>query len=250
MQSVDLTLPTVAENVALDEALLELAESGPGHDEYFRLWESPEPCVVVGRSSQIDREVNAAECRSRSIPIVRRSSGGAAIVAGPGCLMYAVVLSHRERPELRDITHAHRFVMARIAGAVRPLAAAALETKVAGTSDLVLHDRTNVEPPRKFSGNSLHVKRTHFLYHGTILYNFNLSLIAQCLLSPPRQPEYRSGRDHRAFVTNLTASRAQLVDAMTAAWPTTNALAAVPWGQVKELVAARFGQDSWTFERR
>ncbi len=208
MQSVDLTLPTAAENVALDEALLDLAEAGTGHDEYFRLWESPEPCVVVGRSSQIDREVNAAECRSRSIPIVRRSSGGAAIVAGPGCLMYAVVLSHRERPELRDITHAHRFVMGRIVGAIRPLAAPALKAKVAGTSDLVLSDPANTEPPRKFSGNSLRVKRTHFLYHGTILYDFDLSLIARCLLSPPRQPEYRSGRDHRAFVTNLSATRA------------------------------------------
>ena len=70
MQSVDLTLPTAAENVALDEALLELAEAGAGHDEYFRLWESPEPCVVVGRSSQIDRRrsmwPSAARDRFRS----------------------------------------------------------------------------------------------------------------------------------------------------------------------------------------
>src|SRR6476469_5249516 len=109
MQRVDLTLPTAVENVALDEALLDSAEAGSGHDEYLRIWESPEPCVVIGRSSQISREVNAAECRSRSIPIVRRSSGGAAIVAGPGCLMYAVVISHRARPDLFDITRAHRF---------------------------------------------------------------------------------------------------------------------------------------------
>ncbi len=250
MQSVNVTLPTAAENVALDEALLDLAEAGPGHDEFFRIWESPEPCVVVGRSSQIDQEVNGAECRSRSIPIVRRSSGGAAIVAGPGCLMYAVVLSHRERPELLDITRAHRFVLGRIIDAIRPVSTLSSDAKIAGTSDLVLCDPKNAESPRKFSGNSLRVKRTHFLYHGTILYNFDLSLIARCLLSPPRQPEYRNGRDHRVFVTNLSATRAQLVDAMTAAWPTTNALAAIPRAQVKELVATRFGQDSWTFERR
>src|SRR5882757_11559316 len=113
MQEVILTLDTPAENIALDEALLDLAEAtGPGA-EFLRIWESPRPIVVVGRSSRVHQEVDEAACRERGIPILRRSSGGAAIVAGPGCLMYAVVLSYREHPELLDITHAHRFVMGR-----------------------------------------------------------------------------------------------------------------------------------------
>lgn len=104
MQSFDHPLPTPAENLAFDEALLEWAEENVPDGEFLRLWESPTPMVVVGRSSRVAKEVNEAFCRQENIPILRRSSGGAAIVTGPGCLMYAVVLSYTKRPELKDIT--------------------------------------------------------------------------------------------------------------------------------------------------
>ena len=58
---------------------------------------------------------------AQRIPILRRSSGGAAIVAGPGCLMYAVVLSYEARPELRDISRAHAFVLDRLATCAQQL---------------------------------------------------------------------------------------------------------------------------------
>ena len=137
MQRLNLTLPTPAENVALDEALLDWAEEDPSDREVLRIWESPQPLVVAGRSSRIEQEINAAECEERHIPIVRRSSGGAAIVAGPGCLMYAVVLSYQARPELRDIGRAHCFVLDRLATAIGDCG---IEVARAGTSDLALAD--------------------------------------------------------------------------------------------------------------
>jgi lipoate-protein ligase A len=246
MLSVHVTLPTAAENIALDEALLDIAEEGSGADEFFRLWESPDPVIVVGRSTRISAEVDQAKCNAIGAPVLRRSSGGAAIVAGPGCLMYAVVISHKQRPELLDITRAHRFVLARVVEAIQPLAAQPESIRVAGTCDLIFDD--GVAAPRKFSGNSLRVKRSHFLYHGTILYDFDLSLIANCLRPPPRQPEYRARRAHGEFVMNLPASRQDLVDALIAAWPTIGELKDIPLARVKELVASRFGQRAWNFE--
>ena len=107
MHRVELTLPTPAENVALDEALLDWAEEDGPEWEFLRIWESTEPMVVVGRSSRVEHEVDLDACSKRGIPVLRRSSGGAAIVAGPGCLMFAVVLSYQLRPDLRDIRCAH-----------------------------------------------------------------------------------------------------------------------------------------------
>ena len=46
--------------------------------------------VVVGRSSRLDEEVHLDACRAAGVPVLRRPSGGAAIVSGPGCLMYAL----------------------------------------------------------------------------------------------------------------------------------------------------------------
>ncbi len=94
MRLLDLTLETAEENLALDEALLDEAEAGREPREVLRIWESPRPLVVLGRSSQVSHEVELAFCRQQGIPVLRRASGGAAIVAGPGSLMYAVVLSY------------------------------------------------------------------------------------------------------------------------------------------------------------
>ncbi|NJM55910.1 MAG: lipoate--protein ligase family protein, partial [Verrucomicrobiae bacterium] len=46
MKLLRLTRPTPQENLALDEALLDLADAGGAG--VLRLWESPSPFVVVG----------------------------------------------------------------------------------------------------------------------------------------------------------------------------------------------------------
>src|ERR1700744_5927351 len=103
MQFLDLTLSTAAENLALDEVLLDDAELAGQPREVLRIWEPVEPLVVVGRGSHVAAEVNVEACQADGVPILRRTSGGAAIVGGPGCLMYAVALSYELRPHLRSI---------------------------------------------------------------------------------------------------------------------------------------------------
>ena len=152
--------------------------------------------------------------------------------------MYAVVLSYEARPELRDISRAHAFVLDQLATAISDCG---IEAARAGTSDLVLAGR-------KFSGNSLRAKRSHFLYHGTLLYNFDVSLIASCLLTPPRQPDYREARDHLDFVINAPLTRQQLTEALDVAWPTTSELFDIPMARVKDLVDSRFSQNIWNFD--
>lgn len=248
MQRFEHSLATPAENIAFDEAILEWAEKESTESDILRLWESAQPMVVVGRSSHVEKEVDVAFCRREGIPIVRRSSGGAAIVAGPGCLMYAVVLSYALRPELKDISRAHSFVLGQLTKTIGPVVSHAGTVACAGTSDLVLEGGADVASARKFSGNSLRMKRTHLLYHGTLLYNFDLSLIEKCLRTPPRQPEYRQRRDHSEFVVNLPTRRQQLVDAVASAFPKARGLDQVPMSRIEELVAERFGNDDWNYE--
>ena len=65
-------------------------------------------------------EVRSDVCRDLEVPVLRRISGGAAVVVGPGCLMYAVVLSLQIRPQLRFIDRAHAQVLGTIAAAWQP----------------------------------------------------------------------------------------------------------------------------------
>jgi lipoate-protein ligase A len=248
MRLLDLTLPTPAENLALDEALVEWAEAENPRGEFLRIWESRQPMVVVGRSSRVHQEVDEAACRERRIPILRRASGGAAVVAGPGSLMYAIVLSYARRPELKDIRRAHTFVLGRLAESLLAIAPEIGDIAQAGTSDLVVLDRSAPPSPRKFSGNSMRAKRTHFLYHGTLLYDFDLALIESLLRSPPRQPDYRQRRPHAEFVSNLPLPRSALVDALMRAWPTDGVLENWPAALVASLVDERFRRDEWNLE--
>src|SRR5690554_4225963 len=150
MKRLDLSLADPPSDLALDEALLQHAESGGG-GEVLRLWAFDRPVVVIGRGSRFTGEANAEYCESHGIPILRRCSGGAAIGAEPGCLMYSVVLSLQLRPQLRQVDEAHRMVM----GCLHNAVAAQIPTaRWQGTCDLTVSGR-------KFSGNSLRVARDH-----------------------------------------------------------------------------------------
>lgn len=243
MRYLELTLATPEENLALDEALLEEAEASPSPMEALRVWESLETVVVVGRSTRIEEEVNLTFCREQGIPVLRRPSGGAAVVLGAGCLMYALVLSRELRPEIRRIDAAHRYVLGKTAAALN---AHVPGVACAGTSDLVLTQGGSSDVPwLKFSGNSVRVKRRHLLYHGTLLYDFAFDRISQCLSMPPRMPAYRAGRGHDRFLANLPLARPAICSLLSLAWLADTPANEWPSDRTALLVAEKYCRESW-----
>jgi lipoate-protein ligase A len=241
MYHLPLTLETPAANLALDEALVDAAEAGDLAGEILRLWEPAAPFVVLGRSSPA-AEVRLDACRRDGVPVLRRSSGGGTVVAGPGCLMYAVVLDLERRPELRAIDRAHRWVLERLARRLSTLGAG---VACAGTSDLVLPAAEGAAP-KKIAGNSLRLRRRRLLYHGAILYDFPLHLIGRWLAAPTRTPDYRQGRAHDEFVANLAASREAIVGAIIDAWEAHDPLDDWPRRRTEELAATRYATIDWS----
>ncbi|MFM8253209.1 MAG: biotin/lipoate A/B protein ligase family protein [Planctomycetota bacterium] len=239
MQLLDLTLPAVVENLALDEALLEAAESGELTGEVLRLWESSQTAVVLGRASCWQDESSVAACRDDRIEVVRRASGGAAVMIGRGCLMYALILDLSLRPELANIDAAHQWVMQRLLAAIRPLVP---DVEFQGTCDLTYRQR-------KFSGNSLRCKRGHLLYHGTILYDFPVPLLTRYLGTPPRQPAYRAGRGHEEFVTNLPVNVGQLRAHLQQSFAVQGSLSEWPQARTSELASTRYQSLAWNQAR-
>ena len=103
MQRLELTLPTPAENLALDEALLDWAE---GRKPRLGILAAVGIAAADGRGWPIDAcapgSFRGTMPRERSIPILPLSQRRCGYRrAGPGCLMYAVVLSYALRPELQ-----------------------------------------------------------------------------------------------------------------------------------------------------
>jgi lipoate-protein ligase A len=233
MRLLDHTLPTAAENLALDEALLVAAEAGSG-GAVLRFWENPGVAVVLGAAGSVTHDVNMPACEAGGVPILRRSSGGGTVLVGPGCLCFSLVLAYDSTPGLHDIAVSNRYVLGRMRNALRPVVAAVVE----GTSDLAADGV-------KFSGNAQQRKREHFLHHGTLLCGFDLSLMAKYLNMPERQPDYRRDRPHAEFVTNLPVSAAELKRLLAAEWQADGQYESLPWGAVWQLLAEKYSRDEW-----
>ena len=250
---LDVELPTVEENLALDEALLELAHEGLAATTCVRTWMATEPAVVLGSSCRVEVEVDLAACAADGVSVVRRPSGGGSVVLGPGCLMWSVITPYPAGTPAIEAIHT---------GLLTPLAAA-LDAALAGspghaghtgrrvahrgTSDLALVSHaTEDATDLKIAGTALRVRRNGVLYHGTLLDAFNLGLVSRVLRHPPREPGYRSQRTHGAFLANLGLGRATLERIIRLAFNATSQISDWPRDRVARLVRDRYAVSDWT----
>ncbi len=237
MRYLSLTLPTPEENLALDEALLSGAEAGGG--EVLRVWEWPRPTVVLGSGGKLAEEVNVSACRADGVPVLRRSSGGGTVLLGGGCQLFTLVLDTARARELSEVRASYAYILGRVTRALLPEAAGAA---LCGVSDLAIGGR-------KFSGNAQQRKQRHVLHHGTLLYAFDAAAVARYLPPPPRQPEYRAGRAHAEFLTNLPLAADELTRRLRAEWGAEEAADAWPREGVARLAAEKYARREWV-ERR
>jgi lipoate---protein ligase len=238
MIRIDGTYGTLAENLALDEALLLAAqEGGP---EALRFWEWPTPAVVLGLGGSVAIDVIRDRCEADGVPILRRSSGGGTVLLGTGCLMYSLILTFDRAAELRDVNASYRWILGKIATALAPFAA----VEFSGTCDLSVGGR-------KFSGNAQQRKSNCLLHHGTILYGYDLPQISMYLHAPERTPGYRRDRPHDDFVINLPgADFSTICDAMAREFPARSETpSAAVMARIPDLLAAKYANPEWIFRR-
>ncbi len=237
MLLLDLTLPTPEENLACDEALLEMCERGYDH-EILRFWEPSTVFVVLGYSNTASTEIQPEACRSAGIPILRRYSGGGAVVQGPGCLDYTLILRITASSPLSTIAGANEFVMGRQRRALERVTGGRVE--VQGHTDLAINSL-------KFSGNSQRRKEKFLLFHGVFLLSFDLRLISRFLRHPSREPSYRRGRSHEEFLRNLGISADVVKKSLRNEWGVEETLEHLPGNRIAELVRTRYSSPDWTY---
>ena len=237
MQYIDFTFPTPQQNLACDEALVALCEGGYEH-EILRFWEPREHFVVLGYSNRVLSEVDVPACERNLIPIFRRCSGGGAVLQGPGCLNYALILGISNRDPLLNIAATNAFVMQRHRQAIQNIIAFRVE--IQGFTDLALRGL-------KFSGNAQYRRRRFLLFHGTFLLRFDIALMEKVLPAPRRQPAYRQNRSHRDFLININADAATVKHALREAWGASMPLPQLPLADIERLADERYSRREWNF---
>ena len=156
-----------------------------------RVYRPDRVAVVVGRGGDPARELHLEAIAADGAPVYRRPGGGGAVVLDPGNLVVALAVP---MPGLGNITGAFRQASDLVIGALLDCGVAGVVQR--GVSDLALDDL-------KLGGSCLHRQRGMVHYSTTLLVEPDLALLDRYLQHPPREPDYRAGRAHGAFVTTL-----------------------------------------------
>ncbi len=226
------------ENLAFDQALFEGCEENRWAPDILRFWQTDAYFVVAGYTNRINTEVKIDACRETGTRILRRFSGGGTVVQGPGCLNYSLVFRVEHYPECATISGTNVFVMKRHRDAFRTLVGESVQFR--GTSDLTVRNL-------KFSGNAQRRGRRAAIVHGTFLLSMDLSVISRLLHPPSHAPEYRMGRSHTEFLTNVHVEPTAVKNALQKCWNANSTLDIDLSERVRDLVRIRYADPGWNF---
>lgn len=243
-----------SQDLALEEAIQLGLEDGTSPPTW-RVWEAAAPAVVLGTGQEHAKEVDMDTARAAGVPVLRRHSGGGAVLIGPGVINYSGFFIIKDLSGAETITGAMQAGLRPVIAALKSLG---VEARFAGLSDLVVESREGDGGARKIAGNAQARKRVSVLVHGTLLADPDWALMERVLKFPSRPPDYRGGRGHRAFLTSLkdlgtpsdlasfaAALRKQLKEPVQVASEPSAAEAA----RAMQLLDEKYSQSTWNLRR-
>lgn len=184
-------------DLALEEAIHVGLENGSSPPTW-RLWQAASPALVLGTGQIAARELDLDAAQANRVPILRRHSGGGAVLIGPGVINYSAFYRIAELPGAETITGAMQAALQPLLSVLRRWS---LRASLAGLSDVVVKSPDGLL--RKIAGNAQARKRIAVVVHGTLLAQPDWELLERLLRFPSRPPLYRGGRPHRDFLTSL-----------------------------------------------
>ncbi len=170
------------------------------------LWVCRDAAVAIGLAQDPERETDAGALEQDGVALVRRASGGGAVLLYPGVLCWE---SWAAADSVRRLLDGGEPDIRRSYEALSRPARSGLErlgvkTVFAGVCDL------SVPMPdgtlRKIAGMAQLRRRQRILVHGSILAAADVSILSNYVRFPADVPEYRRGRSHRDFC--VTAAEA------------------------------------------
>ncbi|MDO8691923.1 MAG: lipoate--protein ligase family protein [Dehalococcoidia bacterium] len=249
-----------AANMALDEALMLGAVSAPT----LRLYSWSPPCLSIGYSQRVTAEVDLEALARQSVGLVRRPSGGGAILHEQD-ITYCLVAPERHQAVSGSIVESYRKIAA---GLVAGLATLGLTCQVAPGETRGDRSSACFEEPsayellaagKKLVGSAQYRRGGVVLQHGSIPLSMDPSRILQ-FLRVPLDEDYgtRAGRfRNRAISLDGALNRAVSFDdacqALTDGFERaldvrfeTGCLVSGELGVAARLRLSKYGDPTWT----
>lgn len=154
--------------------------------DFFFAWQV-EPSVIIGRNQLLEREINVEFCRENGVNIIRRKSGGGAVVADMNNIMFSYVTSSD------DVCSTFESYTSMIARALQQLG---LDASNNSRNDILIGSR-------KVSGNAYYHLPGRSIVHGTMLYDYDPVLMANTLRPSKSKLSSHGVQSARSRVTTI-----------------------------------------------
>jgi lipoate-protein ligase A len=196
-----------ATNMAVDEAILwAVAEGRSPPTLRFYGWEPP--CLSIGYSQSMEGEVNVARCRESGIGIVRRPTGGRAILHADE-LTYSIVAPQMEPRVAGGVIESYRRLSAGLVAGLRALGLAVAQVETAddkGESAACFDAPSSYEitvDGKKLVGSAQVRKKRVVLQHGSLPLEGDIAHIFDFLKVPSEERREELKQELRVRATSL-----------------------------------------------
>jgi len=180
-------------NMALDEVLMNCINyhSMP----ILRIYGWQPPTVSIGYFQSMDEEVDIKRCRQMGIDVVRRITGGGAVLHESE-LTYSFITNAYPK----NIMESYNLICDAIVMCVNKLG---FNAKFVPLNDIIVNGK-------KVSGNAQTRKKDTLLHHGTILLNVNLEKMFSVLKVPSEKVKDKMIDDAKGRVMGLNKTFEQV----------------------------------------
>ena len=218
------------------------------------IWQAPQTTAALGISQEAARELNLDTLIQDNIPIVRRQSGGGAVILNPDVLCFEVIAplgAATADLSIRESFQAYTMPLRSI------LQYRELDTASSGISDITI---TVDGIPRKIAGCAQLRKKKAMVIHASVLVNLDKNLLEKYLSFPSDVPDYRQNRTHTDFCLNLSEvipglTPQQLSNELESkfsanGWNIITQKSQISSELAEELLNKKYTQNSWNIERK
>ena len=176
----------IYDQLCLEEQLLR-----GSNNNYCIINRGSAPAIVMGIGTQPDQVVHQDNLSRDPIPLIQRFSGGGTVVVDEETLFTTFIFQKDVQPIAgpEDIIRFGSEFYKSAFGCTRFQASA--------------QDYT-IDGKFKIGGNAHYISSKRWLSHTSFLWDYNPSRMAY-LKHPPKEPDYRKGRDHLAFLERMAS---------------------------------------------
>lgn len=253
-------------NMAVDEAIM-MAHAEGRVPPTVRFYGWTPAALSIGYFQQVHRDVDVERIRELGLGLVRRATGGRAVLHDAE-LTYSVVVSERHMP--RSVVESYQVLSLGLMEGFRQLGLKAEWATPSGKGGEMSGSAACFDSPswyelvvegRKISGSAQLRKRGVILQHGSILLDLDVELLFQLLRFPTERHRQHMKQlfVQRAVAINQLSSRTVTWEEARLAFHQGFAQALGAEGQEGELsayetelarqLAAKYADHNWTFRR-